>query len=263
MSYSAKSLADVQSQPDNRKIDLKKVGIKNIRYPITVLDKAKGTQQTVGSINMYVNLPHCFKGTHMSRFIEILNQYRREINVKTFKEILTEMKERLNAEEAHLEVDFPYFIEKKAPVTGTPGLMEYNCGLHGTLKERLDMILVVRVPITTVCPCSKEISNYGAHNQRGEVRVWVRFDSFLWLEDIIELAEQAGSCEVFSVLKRPDEKYVTEQAFDSPMFVEDVVRNVCQGLKKMKGVTWFEVEGETFESIHNHSAYASTSMTIK
>ncbi len=263
MNFVPGALADVQSQPDDRKIDLKKVGIKNIRYPITVLDKANGTQQTVGSINMYVNLPHCFKGTHMSRFIEILNQYRREINVKTFKKILAEMKERLDAEEAHLEVDFPYFIEKKAPVTGTPGLMEYNCGLHGTLKERLDMMLVARVPITTVCPCSKEISNYGAHNQRGEVRVSVRFDTFLWLEDIIELAEQAGSCEVFSVLKRPDEKYVTEQAFDRPMFVEDVVRNVCQGLKKMEGVTWFEVEGETFESIHNHSAYAATAMIIK
>ncbi len=255
-------LADVQSMRDHRRIPLKNVGIKNIRYPITVMDREKGTQHTVASINMYVNLPHQFKGTHMSRFIEILNQYRREINVKTFGRILSEMKERLDAEEAHLEVDFPYFIEKKAPVTGTPGLMEYGCGLHGTLSDRLDMVLVARVPITTVCPCSKEISDYGAHNQRGEVRAKVRFRRFLWLEDVIDVVEKASSSEVYSVLKRPDEKFVTEQAYNRPMFVEDVVRSVCEGLKKLPGITWFEVEAENFESIHNHSAYASTTCVI-
>ena len=251
-------LADVQNLPDNRQIPLRKVGIKNIRYPITVLDKAKGTQQTVASVNMYVNLPHQFKGTHMSRFVEILNEYRREINVKTFAKILAEMKNRLDSQEAHLEVDFPYFIEKQAPVTKTPGLMEYGCGLHGTMTDQFDMMLVVRVPITTVCPCSKEISDYGAHNQRGEVRAWVRFDRFLWLEDVITEVEKASSSEVYSVLKRPDEKFVTERAYERPMFVEDVVRTVCQGLKALKGVTWFAVEAENFESIHNHSAYACT-----
>ncbi len=249
-------IADVQNMHDNRQIPLRRVGIKNIRYPITVLDKVKGAQQTVASINMYVNLPHQFKGTHMSRFVEILNEYRREINVKTFAKILTEMKNRLDSQEAHLEVDFPYFIEKQAPVTGTPGLVEYGCGLHGTMTDRLDMVLVARVPITTVCPCSKEISDYGAHNQRGEVRVRVRFNRFLWLEDLIAEVEKASSSEVYSVLKRPDEKFVTEKAYDRPMFVEDVVRTVCQGLKVLPGVTWFAVEAENFESIHNHSAYA-------
>jgi GTP cyclohydrolase I len=251
-------LADVQSQPDHRKIPLNRVGIKNIRYPVVVFDKVKGTQQTVASINMYVNLPHQFKGTHLSRFVEILNQYRREINVQTFAAILKEMKERLEAQEAHLEVDFPYFIEKAAPVTCTPGLMEYGCGIHGTLSDRLDMILVARVPITTVCPCSKEISCYGAHNQRGEVRVRLRFDRFLWLEDVISVVERSASSEVYSVLKRPDEKFVTERAYDRPMFVEDVVREACEGLKELPGITWFSVEAENFESIHNHSAYACT-----
>lgn len=251
-------LADVQGMPDDRNIPLQRVGIKNIRYPITVLDKDNGVQHTVASINMYVDLPHQFKGTHMSRFVEILNKYRREINIRTFEDILSEMKGRLEAREAHLEVDFPYFIEKPAPVTQARGLMEYGCGLHGAMTDRLDMILAVRVPVTTVCPCSKEISDYGAHNQRGEVRVLVRFDRFLWLEDIISVVERSASSDIYSVLKRPDEKFVTERAFDRPMFVEDVVRCVCEGIKALPGITWFSVEAENFESIHNHSAYAGT-----
>jgi GTP cyclohydrolase I len=258
MSKPFSALADVQSLPDDRNIPLHRVGIKNIRYPITVLDKVNGTQQTVANINMYVNLPHQFKGTHMSRFVEILNQYHRDINLKSFSKILAEMKNRLDSQEAHLEVDFPYFIEKYAPVTKTPGLVEYICGFHGSMTDQLDMVLVAKVPVTTVCPCSKEISDYGAHNQRGEVRVWVRFNHFLWLEDIIAEVEKAASSEVYSLLKRPDEKFVTEQAYDRPMFVEDVVRNVCQRLKKMPAITWVAVEAENFESIHNHSAYACT-----
>ena len=256
-------LTDVQSLPDDRNISLHRVGIKNIRYPITVLDKINGTQQTVASVNMYVNLPHQFKGTHMSRFVEILNQYHRDISLQNFSKILAEMKGRLNSQEAHLEVDFPYFIEKQAPVTKTPGLMEYGCGFHGSMTDRLDMVLVVNVPVTTVCPCSKEISDYGAHNQRGEVRAWVRFDRFLWLEDVIAEIEKASSSEVYSVLKRPDEKFVTERAYDRPMFVEDVVRNVCQHLKKLPAITWFAVEAENFESIHNHSAYACMKTSLR
>ena len=250
------SLADVQNMPDDRNIPLNRVGIKNIRYPIVVLDRAKGVQQTVANINMYVNLPHNFKGTHMSRFVEILNQYRREINVRTMGPILTKMKSRLEAQEAHMEVSFPYFIEKKAPVTGSPGLIEYQCGLHGTLGDRLDILLSVRVPVTTVCPCSKEISDYGAHNQRGEVRVRLRFDGFLWLEDVVSAVERSASCDIYSVLKRPDEKYVTERAFERPMFVEDVVRSTCLEIKKLQGIKWACVEAENYESIHNHSAYA-------
>ena len=251
-------LADVQALPDWRNIPLSRVGIKNIRYPVTVLDKRRGTQKTVASINMYVHLPHRFKGTHMSRFVEILNEFRNEISVETFAKILSEMKRRLDTEEAHLEVDFPYFIEKEAPVTRTPGLMEYRCGLHGTLRDRLDMVLLVTVPITTVCPCSKEISRYGAHNQRGEVRARIRFRGFLWIEDVIERLEESASSEVFSLLKRPDEKFVTERAYERPMFVEDVVRNAHEALRSMEEVVWFHVEAENFESIHNHSAYAAT-----
>ncbi len=255
-------LADVQNRKDNRQIALQRVGIKNIRYPITVLDRERGSQQTVANVNMYVYLPEHFKGTHMSRFVEILNQYRCEINIRTFQDILNEMKRRLASEEAHLEVDFPYFIRKSAPVTGTVGLMEYGCGLYGTMTDRLDMMLLATVPVTTVCPCSKEISEYGAHNQRGQVRVWVRFRKFVWLEDVIECVEKAASSEVYSVLKRPDEKFVTEAAYDRPMFVEDIVRAVCVRLKKMEEITWFAVEAENFESIHNHSAYAYTTVDM-
>ncbi len=255
-------LADVQNRTDHRQIALQRVGIKNIRYPITVLDRERGSQQTVANVNMYVYLPEHFKGTHMSRFVEILNQYRCEINIRKFQDILNEMKRRLSSREAHLEVDFPYFIRKHAPVTGTPGLMEYGCGLYGTMTDRLDMMLLATVPVTTVCPCSKEISEYGAHNQRGQVRVWVRFRKFVWLEDVIECVESAASSEVYSVLKRPDEKYVTEAAYDRPMFVEDIVRAVCVRLKKMEEITWFAVEAENFESIHNHSAYAYTTVEM-
>ncbi len=256
--YDINKLKDVQNLPDYRNIPLQKVGIKNIRYPVTVMDKQNEWQKTVANINMYVNLPHQFKGTHMSRFVEILNEYKGNISVKTFQNILFEMKKRLLSDEAHLEIEFPYFIEKRAPVTKTPGLMEYWCGLHGTLKDTLDMVLLAKVPVTTVCPCSKEIADFGAHNQRGEVRVWVRFKDFLWLEDLIDCVEKAASCQVFSILKRPDEKYVTEYAYTNPMFVEDVVRNVYMGIKNMQEVIWFYIETENFESIHNHSAYAST-----
>jgi GTP cyclohydrolase I len=258
MKISASTLTDVQNMPDFRKIALDRVGIKNIRYPIIVLDKINGIQHTVASINMYVNLPQHFKGTHMSRFVEILNKYREEVNIRTFEEILSEIKKSLDAEKAHLEVDFPYFLEKKAPVTHTPGLMEYGCGFYGTLSRNLDIVLLVKVPITTVCPCSREISSYGAHNQRGEARVWFRSDRFIWMEDIIEIVEGSASSQVYSILKRPDEKFVTEQAYDRPMFVEDVVRNICIGLQRLDGIKWFAVEVENFESIHKHSAYAST-----
>ena len=261
MKISATSLADVQNMPDFRKIALDKVGIKNIKYPIIVLDRAKGVQHTVANINMYVNLPQHFKGTHMSRFVEILNRYRKEINIRTFEEILSEIKKSLDAEEAHLEVDFPYFLEKKAPVTLTSGLMEYGCGFYGTLAKSLDIVLLVKVPITTVCPCSKELADFGAHNQRGEARVWFRSDRFIWMEDIIEIVEGSASSQVYSILKRPDEKFVTEQAYEKPVFVEDVVRNICLGLQKLDGIKWFSAEVENFESIHKHSAYANTVWT--
>jgi GTP cyclohydrolase I len=252
------ALTDLQNSRDHRNIEVDKVGVKNIRYPITVLDRAHGRQQTVATINMYVNLPQEFKGTHMSRFIEILNEYRGEVHIRNFPAILETMKHRLQAQSAHLEVTFPYFVEKVSPVSGAAGLMEYGCRLVGSLSDEggHDMVAAVVVPICTVCPCSKEISDFGAHNQRGVVRVAVRFNRFVWLEEIIQLVESEASCEVYSVLKRPDEKYVTEKAYENAKFVEDVVRDIASRLDRDDHITWYSVDSENFESIHNHSAYA-------
>ncbi len=247
---------DIQNQRDHRKIEINKVGVKNIRYPITVLDKAKGFQHTVASVNMFVDLPHRFKGTHMSRFVEILNKYKGDIAIKNLSKILTEVKRKLKAKTAHLEVEFPYFIEKEAPVTKAKSLMEYICRFCGSSNEKEDFYVGIVIPITTVCPCSKEISQFGAHNQRSLVTVNLRFKKFIWIEDIIQLVEECASCDLYSILKRPDEKYVTEKAYENPMFVEDVVREIAKLLKKDRNITWFTVESENFESIHNHSAYA-------
>jgi GTP cyclohydrolase I len=251
-------MIDVQKQSDHRNISIDKVGVKDIRYPVTVMDKVNGVQHTVASINMYVDVPREFKGTHMSRFIEILNEFHGRLDIREFSTVLEALQEHLQAESAHIEVNFPYFIRKLSPVTQSAGLMEYRCRVAGTLDRRkgYDLVLEVNVPITTVCPCSKEISDHGAHNQRGTVRLALRFKRFIWIEDIIHLVESAASCDVFSVLKRPDEKYVTEYAFENPKFVEDVVRDVARGLRSDPNVTWFLAEVENFESIHNHSAYA-------
>jgi len=248
---------DVQNRPDHRKIDIDRVGIKNLSYPITVLDKSNKIQHTVGSINMYVSLPHRFRGTHMSRFIEILNEYHRELHIDAVGEILQKMKEKLHAEEAHMEVSFPYFIEKSAPVSKAKSLMEYRCKYIGTLSDREDFILSVAVPVTTLCPCSKELADRGAHNQRSIVRIKIRYTGFVWIEELIELAESSASSPVYSLLKRKDEKIVTEHAYDNPKFVEDVVRELAQKLNSDPRIIWYNVESENFESIHNHNAYAS------
>ena len=252
------TMADMQSQADTRNIAIDKVGVKDIRHPIEVLDKQKKNQHTVANINMYVSLPHHFKGTHMSRFLEILNEHSSVISVKNFPDILDRMKERFEATTAHLELEFPYFIERAAPVSGVTGLMDYKCSFKGAHGEdgKTDFILGVQVPVTTLCPCSKEISDYGAHNQRGLVTVAVRSDEFVWIEDVIEAIEETASCPVYPILKRPDEKFVTEKAYNNPKFVEDMVRDVAVKLGEIKGVTWSTIEAENFESIHNHSAYA-------
>jgi GTP cyclohydrolase I len=250
-------MIDVQSQKDHRHIDIRKVGIKGIKYPITVLDKSKGTQPVNATINMYVNLPHRFKGTHMSRFVEILNEFRGQINIRTFHRILERSREKLHAESAHMEIEFPYFIEKTAPVSHAKSLMEYRCTFAGENgSDKTDFLVGVVVPVTTVCPCSKEISVAGAHNQRGMVTVKLRFQKFFWIEDVIRLVEDSASGEVYSLLKRIDEKYVTEKAYENPLFVEDVVRNVALRLNRIDNFTWYSVEAENLESIHNHSAYA-------
>jgi len=250
-------MIDIQNQQDDRHIDIKKVGVKGIKYPITVLDRAQGAQQVNATINMYVNLPHHFKGTHMSRFVEILNKYRGQVNMKTLQLILEKVREKLRAESAHMEIHFPYFVEKTAPVSKAKSLMEYECRFWGqNQSDKTDIMVGVVVPVTTVCPCSKEISNAGAHNQRSMVNVKVRFKKFFWIEDVITLVESSASGEVYSLLKRVDEKYVTEKAYENPMFVEDVVRNVAERLNGIDNFTWYSVEAENFESIHNHSAYA-------
>ena len=251
-------MKDIQNQRDFRNIPIDKVGIKNLRYPITVLDRKNGFQHTVASINMYVDLPHRYKGTHMSRFVEMLHLLRQEVSLKKISVVLGQMKEHLNAASAEIEVRFPYFIEKKAPVSQANGILDYTCRFVGSSdsNDKIDLISEVIVPISSVCPCSKEISEGGAHNQRGEVRLSTRFKKFIWLEDMIAIVENAASCEVYSVLKRVDEKCVTERGFSNPKFVEDIVRDIADILKKDNNITWFSVSAENFESIHNHSAYA-------
>jgi GTP cyclohydrolase I len=258
---SVKGLLDIQNLPDTRNIRIKKVGVKNIRYPITVRDKKNGIQHTVASVNMYVDLPQHFKGTHMSRFVEILNTYRGDIAIRNFSNILNDMKKTLNAQSAHLEIEFPYFIEKEAPVTHAKGLMEYICRFCGSSNDVEDFYVGIVIPVTTLCPCSREISDRGAHNQRSIVTVNIRFKKFFWIEDVISLVEQSASCDVYSILKRPDEKFVTEKAYDNPMFVEDIVREIAVKLSRDGNITWFTVEAENFESIHNHSAYAFVEKT--
>lgn len=250
-------MIDMQNQRDNRRIDIQKVGVKGIKYPITVLDRVQGVQQVNATINMYVNLPHHFKGTHMSRFVEILNEYHGKVNIKTLQLILEKLREKLRAESAHIEISFSYFVKKTAPVSRAKSLMEYECRFWGQNRDnRTDIMVGVVVPVTTVCPCSKEISNAGAHNQRSIVDVKVKFKKFFWIEDVITLVENSASGEVYSLLKRVDEKYVTEKGYENPMFVEDVVRNVAERLNGIDNFTWYSVEAENFESIHNHSAYA-------
>ena len=252
-------MKDIQNQRDYRNIPIDKVGIKNLQYPITVLDRRNSLQHTVASINMYVDLPHEYKGTHMSRFVELLHLFRPEVSLKKISVILEEMKRHLNAASANIEVTFPYFIEKNSPVSNSPGLMDYTCRMIGSSDPDgvVDLVSEVIVPISSVCPCSMEISDVGAHNQRGQVRLSTRFHRFIWIEDMIELVEKCASCEVYSVLMRADEKHVTERAFSNPKFVEDIVRDIAEQLKKDNNITWFSVSAENFESIHNHSAYAS------
>ncbi len=251
-------MIDIQSQQDDRNIPIDKVGIKNLRYPITVRDRKNGIQHTVASISMYVDLPGRYKGTHMSRFVELLHGYRPEISLDKITQLLQRMKSLLDAESAHIDISFPYFIEKEAPVSECRGMMDYACRFIGTSDpmERIDIVCEVIVPITSVCPCSKEISDAGAHNQRGEVRLSTRFKRFVWIEDMISLVESCASCEVYSVLKRVDEKCVTERAYHNPKFVEDVVRDIAARLDGDSNITWYSVSAENFESIHNHSAYA-------
>ncbi len=250
-------IADVQNKPDTRHIGIDKVGIKDIRHPVRVKDRSQGEQHTIAHFNMYVELPHNFKGTHMSRFVEILNSHDPEISVESFKDMLTEMSARLEANTGHIEMSFPYFIDKSAPVSGVHSLLDYQVTFIGETHDGQHVMTIkVIVPVTSLCPCSKEISKYGAHNQRSHVTVTVRTNSFVWVEDLIDLVEKQASCELYGLLKRPDEKYVTERAYENPKFVEDMVRDVAARLNMDERIDAYVVESENFESIHNHSAYA-------
>ena len=250
-------MADVQGSADTRQIAIDKVGIKAIRHPVRVKDKSAGTQHTIAVFNMTVGLPHNFKGTHMSRFVEILNSHEREISVENFPAMLREMVEKLEAQTGQIEMNFPYFINKLAPVSGVPSLMDYDVSLIGEIRHgEISTSVKVVVPVTSLCPCSKKISEYGAHNQRSHVTITVRTNSFVWIEDVIRIAEENASSQLYGLLKRPDEKFVTEKAYENPKFVEDLVRDVAAALNRDGRIDAYVVEAENFESIHNHSAYA-------
>lgn len=251
-----KNKTDIQSLKDNRQIRVDKVGVKNVRYPIIVSDRENGTQPTVAELDIFVELPHHHRGTHMSRFLEVLNRFHREAFIDKLDEFLDEVKTALDADKAFTSIRFPYFIKKQAPISKISSLMSYNCFFEAELEDEYKLTIGVEVPVTTLCPCSKEISDYGAHNQRSSVIVKVSFEDFIWLEEIIDIVESCASCEIYSLLKRVDEKYVTEKAFENPTFVEDIVREITLKLMEDSRIKSFSVESENFESIHNHNAYA-------
>ena len=265
MSLGAKlPIEDVQSRPDVRMTPIDLVGVNDIKFPIVVSNKNGEKQHTVANLSMAVGLPHDVKGTHMSRFIEIINAYEGDINVHSLNTILTVLKGRLNASKARIEASFPYFMKRTSPVSGAQALMDYECALAGEIDgTNEDYILTVKVPVTSLCPCSKEISDYGAHNQRGYLTIDVRSTlnsngapMTIWIDDLVEVAENAASCPIYPLLKRPDERYITMKAFDNPVFVEDMVRDVATALKEDERVAWFSVRAENEESIHNHNAFA-------
>jgi GTP cyclohydrolase IB len=252
-------MVDVQSAADTRNIPIQKVGIRDIRYPVTVRDKSHIRQETVASVSLSVNLPHNYRGTHMSRFVEVLDRFRDEVSYQTLDLILMETKRKLNAEESHVEIAFPFFLRKRAPVSGMESTMSYDCVISASYASHLAISTRVAVPVHTLCPCSKEISRVSAHNQRGTITITVGMTKFIWIEDLIEIAEASASSPLYALLKREDEKHITESAYDNPRFVEDVVREVTLRLEGLPGLRFYTVEAENMESIHNHSAYAVTS----
>jgi len=253
----AEELHDKQSERDTRELRIDKVGVRGLRFPIQVRDKARSVQNTVATIGMFVDLPKEFKGTHMSRFVEVLNAHGNIIHVENIMDILQELQKKLNAASSHLEIEFPYFMSKRSPVSRKESLMDYIARFDASAcGAETDFVLTVKVNVTTLCPCSKAIAKYGAHNQRGEVTVALRFRKNVWIEDVIAMVEASASSELYALLKRQDEKAVTERAYENPVFVEDLVRNVAVRLNAHPLVTWYKVEAENFESIHNHNAYA-------
>lgn len=253
-----KELKDTQNERDDRKLPIDRVGVKGLRFPVKVRDKDGSHQRTVATVALAVDLPDHYKGTHMSRFVEVLNSHGGCLDVRSMAKLPKELLLRLDAKKAHVEFQFPFFLSKAAPVTGKQGMMDYEVKfeVEATVEGNLDFIVTVMVPVATLCPCSKQISDRGAHNQRGLVTYSVRFREPVWIEDLISLVERSASCELYSLLKRPDEKAVTERAYDNPVFVEDLVRNVASRSDAHEEISWYRVEAENYESIHNHNAYA-------
>lgn len=263
-------MIDVQNLSDDRDIAIDEVGISELQYPIVVLDRSNERQHTIATFKMSVGLPKHFKGTHMSRLVEVLHEHHGELTMFTVPKMLHALRERLSAGSASITVRFPYFLERTAPVSGIKGMMDYDCWFKGSLSgDKNEFILGVCVPITTLCPCSKTISDYGAHNQRGNVTIEVRMapvregdkEGLVWIEELVDLAESSGSAPVYAALKRTDERHLTMKAYDNPMFVEDVVRNVATWLKNNSRIEWFSVYTLSQESIHNHSAFAKIEWT--
>lgn len=251
------ALTDTQNERDTRQLPIDRVGIKDLRYPIQIRDKDHAVQSTIATVQLTVDLPHHFKGTHMSRFVEVLSAHGSPLHVDNIRHILEQLTLRLESDCAHVDFEFPFFLEKRAPATDAKALMDYVARFNATLqKGEMDFIVSVIVPVTTLCPCSKAISARGAHNQRGHVTLAIRFQKPMWIEDMIRLVEDSASSELYSLLKRPDEKAVTERAYDNPVFVEDLVRNIATRCNDDPNITWFRAEAENFESIHNHNAYA-------
>jgi GTP cyclohydrolase IB len=250
------SMPDVQSTVDRRRLAIQRVGVKGVRYPLSVRASG-GVQATVGTWNMYVQLPQDQKGTHMSRFIGLLDANCAPLDFAHFGDLLRDMARLLDTHTGHIEVAFPYFMKKRAPVSGVESLMDYEVGLNGEIRDgSIKIWQKVIVPVTSLCPCSKKISAYGAHNQRSHVTVAALIAGEVPIDELIAGVEQQASCELYGLLKRPDEKYVTERAYDNPKFVEDLVRDVAGVLNGDKRILAYTVEAENFESIHNHSAYA-------
>lgn len=251
-------LKDTQNERDDRRLPIDRVGIKKLRFPVEVRDKGGSVQRTVATVALTVDLPAHFKGTHMSRFVEVLHSHGGCLDVHSMLAVPREILTRLEARKAHVEFQFPFFLSKAAPVTGKVGLVDYEVRFEVEADSSgiTDLMVTVLVPVATLCPCSRAISERGAHNQRGLVTYSVRFKQPVWIEDLIALVERSASCELYSVLKRPDEKAVTERAYDNPVFVEDLVRNVASRSNAYETITWYRVEAENFESIHNHNAYA-------
>lgn len=250
------ALPDIQKTKDTRNIPIDKVGVRGVKFPILVLDRTDERQHTIGNFTLTVDLPSEFKGTHMSRFLEVLNDHQKEISVQALPLLLENLREKLHAERAHVSVRFPFFMVKSAPVTGKQGMMEYECGFDAHVNGSFDITMYLKVPVATLCPCSKEISKYGAHNQRGWVTVRVQATDHVWLEEIVEMIEASASCALYPVLKRPDEKWVTEHAYENPRFVEDLVREVALAFDADGRISGYEIEVENEESIHAHNAYA-------